>query len=68
MKGVKMQQEITYYEWDIKKGDYKRDGDYDSLYFKNKKRDVMVRKALWFGVAVVASQVFFIVLVYASKI
>ncbi|MBK7266490.1 MAG: hypothetical protein IPI12_09175 [Ignavibacteriales bacterium] len=62
-----MQQETTWYRWDIKKGDYTRDADYDRLYFKGKKREKIYRAAMWLGVAVIVSQVFLKVLAYASR-
>ncbi|MBK7867963.1 MAG: hypothetical protein IPJ75_13865 [Ignavibacteriales bacterium] len=62
-----MQQETTWHRWDIKKGDYSRDVDYDRLYFRGKKREKVFRAAVWLGAAVVVSQVFLKVLAYISS-
>jgi len=56
-----------YYNWDVKSGDYIADNsEYDKLYLKNRKREKLVRKLTWLGVASVSLLVFMKILSYAA--
>lgn len=55
------------YNWTITKGDYHRkNGEYDKLYQKGRKRDRMIRALIWMGSASLTYIVFFKVLAFAA--
>jgi len=63
-----MMTENSYYNWNIRRGDYHRsNAEYDELYVKGKKRDRAVRFLLWMGAAFVTWSVFMKVLAYAAS-
>lgn len=63
-----MMTENSYYNWNVKSGDYHRaNADYDALYVKGKKRDKVIRAFLWGAIALVTSQVFMKILAYAAS-
>jgi len=57
----------SYYNWDVKSGDYIADNsEYDKLYLKNRKKEKLVRRFAWLGVASLSLLLFLKILSYAA--